>query len=294
VFGRNLDAALDLGEPMDVLSRTVKGDRDPGEFFAQFGGHDELGTHREVGRYHVSVLDDHDMISRNPKARFSAGNGTPARFEQAAHAVGMQLTTLGMPCIYYGTEQGFDGSEAYHDTGIEPRGGDGKIPFADRYVREAMFGAGFGAFGTTGCHFFDPDHPTYLRIAAIARVVGARDRTGMALRRGRQYPREVRFLAGVGYQPPRQGELVAWSRVMFDREVVVALNSNGIGARGGDVTVDRTLNPPGRSLTVLYRSDWSDAQLRTPPAGQVVPVTDDNGRSIVRIDLPPAGMAILA
>jgi glycosidase len=112
VFGRNLDAALDLGGPMDVLTNAVKGFGDPLDFFAQFGGHDELGTHREVGRYHVSVLDDHDMINRNPKARFAAGNDAASRYAQTAHAVGMQLATLGIPCIYYGTEQALDGSEA--------------------------------------------------------------------------------------------------------------------------------------------------------------------------------------
>jgi glycosidase len=294
VFGRNLDAALDLGEPMDVLAATVKGLSAPSRFFAQFGGHDELGTHREVGRYHVSVLDDHDMINRHPKARFAAGNADPARYVQSAHAIGMQLTTLGIPCIYYGSEQAFDGSEAYHDLSIEGAGSDGKIPFRDRYIREAMFGGAFGAFGTSGCDFFDRDHPTYLRIAAIARVVTRRDPTGMALRRGRQYPREVRFLADGGYQPPRQGEIVAWSRIMFDREVLVVLNTHGGEARGGDVTVDHRLHPPGSTMSVLYRSDWSDAQLRNPPTGETVAVGDDAGRSTVRVDLPAAGMAILA
>ena len=61
------------------------------------------------------------------------------------------------------TEQALDGSEAYHNFDIEPR------RYAeDRYVREAMFGGAFGAFGTEGCHFFDRNHPAYLRIAAIA------------------------------------------------------------------------------------------------------------------------------
>jgi hypothetical protein len=73
----------------------------------------------------------------------------------------------------------------------------------------------------------------------------------------------------------------------------VALNTHGAAARGGDVTVDRTLHPPGTLLTVLYRSDRSDAELRTPPAGQTVAVTDDNGRSVIRVDLPAAGMVIL-
>jgi glycosidase len=245
-----------------------------------------------VGRYHVSMMDDHDLISRSPKARFSAGNGGATRHHQAAHAVGLQLTTLGIPCIYYGTEQAFDGSERDHNETIQPRGQDGKIPDGDRYVREAMFGATFGAFRTTGCHFFDPDHPTYLRIAAIARVVNRQDRVGMALRRGRQYPREVNF--GQGYVPPRQGELVAWSRLLFDQEVVVALNTHGAEPRGASVTVDRALHSPGRRVTVLYRSDWTDAQLKAAPDDQTIEVRDDGGRSVVRIDLPPAGMTILA
>jgi glycosidase len=292
VFGRNLDAALDLGAPMDILSRTVKGLGDPKAFFGQFGGRDALGSHREVGRYHVSMIDDHDLIEREPKARFSAGNDTESHHLQAAHAVGMQLTTLGIPCIYYGTEQGFDGSEGYHDLSVEPRGGDGKIPFRDRYLREAMFGGTFGAFATSACHFFDPDHPTYLRIAAIARVVEEPGRIGMALRRGRQYARDVKVFSI--YQGPQQGELIAWSRLLFDQEVVMALNTNGAAARGGLVTVDRELHPSGRRLFVRYHSHWSDGQLRTPPRSEAAQVIDDGGRSAVRVGLPPAGMIILA
>ena len=49
------------------------------------------------------------------------------------------IATLGMPCIYYGTDQAFDGYEGYHDTNIEALGQDGKIPFQDRYIRESMF-----------------------------------------------------------------------------------------------------------------------------------------------------------
>ncbi len=269
---------------MDVLTGLAKGQADPRTFFGQFGGHDAIGSHREVGRYHVSVLDDHDMIDRNPKRRFSAENTAAARYEQVAHAVGVQLTTLGIPCIYYGTEQAFDGYEGYH--------GEGRIPFWDRYVRESMFGGTFGAFGTAGCHFFDPQHPTYLRIAAIARLVNRGGKVGMALRRGRQYPRDVRF-GDEGYVPPRRAELVAWSRVLFDQEVVVVLNTHGAACRGADVTVDRTLHPPGSTMAILYRSDWTDAQLADPPSGLTADVRDDGGRATVRIDLLPAGMAIL-
>lgn len=290
IYGRNLDATLDLGAPSQTLIGFAKGLEDPNVFFSEFGGRDELGSHREIGRYHVSVLDDHDMVGR-AKMRFCAGDGIAARYEQVAYAIGIQLTTLGIPCIYYGTEQAFDGSEQNHDASIEPLQ-YGQTPFNDRYIRECMFGGRFGAFVTSGCHFFDSEHPTYLRVAAIARVVRRKDTVGMALRRGRQYPREVQF--GSGYVGPRAGEVVAWSRILFDREVVVAFNSNGTAARGAFVTVDRSLHPPGTMLDVLYRGDWTDAELKSAPSPQAMAVTDDGGRSVVRIDLPPAGMVILA
>jgi hypothetical protein len=47
-------------------------------------------------------------------------------------------------------------------------------------------------------------------------------------------------------------------------------------------------------MKVLYHSEWSDAGLRDPPQDQTAAVGNRDGRSTVRIDLPPAGMAILA
>jgi glycosidase len=290
LFGRNLDAALDIGGPATTIANVAKGLQEPTSYFAQFGGHDALGSHREVGRYHVSVLDDHDKVG-GEKARFSAGNHIPARYEQVAHAVGLQLTTLGIPCIYYGTEQAFDGTLRNHDAAIEALDREGNPAFADRYIREAMFGSAFGAFVTSGCHFFDEDHPSYLRIAAIARVVTRKDGVGMALRRGRQYPREVRFASS--FVLPPAGEIAAWSRILFDREVVVAINTHGTEARGAAVTLDSVLHPSGSSLEVFYRSDWTDPELKSAPTGRRVAVQGEAGRVFVRVDLPPAGMVVL-
>ncbi len=284
IFGRNIDAVLDIGVPAARLAGMVKGLVDPAEFFDEFTGHDVLGSHRETGRYHVSILDDHDMVGR-AKQRFATGVEIPSRYEQVAHAVGAQLTILGIPCIYYGTEQAFDGTDARGDPTVD--GG-----FEDRYIRESMFGRTFGAFETSGCHFFDVNHPSYLRIAAIARVRDRRDLVGLALRRGRQYPRETSFLDRP-FSTPGRGELVAWSRVLHHQEVLVALNTHGTDPRGADGTVDASLHPAGSTMTFLYRSDWSDEDLRNPPADQTVPVRHADGRAIVRIDLPPAGMAIL-
>jgi hypothetical protein len=168
----------------------------------------------------------------------------------------------------------------------------GNAPHADRYIRESMFGATFGAFQTAGCHFFNPQHPSYLRIGAIVRVRRRCDGVGLALRRGRQYLRETSFLDRP-FAVPHRGELIAWSRIQYDQEALVALNSHGTDHRGALVTVDASIHPPGSTMQVLYRSDWSDAALAHPPQ-QTAPVVSVGGRSCVRVDLPPAGMAIMA
>jgi hypothetical protein len=286
IFGRNIDAVLDIGGPAVSVANLVKGFAHPNEFFGQFGGHDAIGSHRETGRYHVSILDDHDMIGRG-KHRFAANNSSSTRYLQAAHAAGVLLTTLGIPCIYYGMEQALDGTQDRHDFTVEA-----KLEFEDRYIREAMFGGSFGAFETEGCHFFDEHHPTYARIAALARLRHGRNRIGLALRRGRQYLRETSFL-GRPFSVPGAGELVAWSRVLHDQEILVALNTHATEMRGAEVTLDRDLHPAGSTIRVLYHGDWSESELVLPPADQSLPVTDRQGRSVVRIDLSPAGMAVL-
>jgi hypothetical protein len=203
--------------------------------------------------------------------------------------VGIQLTSPGIPCIYYGTEQALDGNEEYHDYSIEAqRFGE------DRYVREDMFGGPFGAFQTTGCHFFNPEHPTYKRIAAIARVRNRPDAIGRTLRLGICFPRETSF-CGYPFRFPGAGELFAWSMVLPYREVVMVLNTNGLEERGAHITVDAKIHSPGTQLQVLYRADWSDHQLDNPPTDESFTVeATPEGRAYLNISLPPAGMLILA
>jgi hypothetical protein len=229
------------------------------------------------------------MSCRSHKERFAANNSTPHRYWQSAHAVAIQLTTPGIPCIYYGTEQAFDGSEGSHDYSIEPqRFGE------DRYIREDMFGGPFGAFETTGCHFFNLNHPTYLRIVAIAKLRNREDGIGRTLRMGVCYPRETTF-CGYPFCLPGAGELFAWSMVLAYQEVVMILNTNGIETRGADITIDETLHPLGSTLQVLYRADWSDEQLQQPPTDETVIVKHltTDGRAYITLSLPPAGMVIL-
>ncbi len=287
IFGLNLDVVIDVGEPTKKLAEMISGLQPPKEFFAQFDGHNSLGCHREIGRYHVSILDDHDMVGRNYKQRFAANNNTPEIYQQVAHAVGVQLTTLGIPCIYYGTEQAFDGTEYNHDFAIEP-----ELNSPDRYIRESMFGSTFGAFETSNCHFFNPNHPTYLRIAAIARIRNQENCIGKTLRRGRQYLRDTSFL-GRPFSIPENGELVAWSRILFNKEVLVILNTHNTESRAAEVNVDFLLHPPGSKMTFLYRGDWSIDELVNTPQNQIIEVQEREQKAIIEIFLPPAGMAIL-
>ena len=288
IFGRNLDAVLDIVVAPNRLPAVVKGLTHPNDFFGLYDENTVAGSYRQLGTYHVQVLDDHDMSSRPRKERFAAHSAqTPNLHQQAAHAVGMMLTMPGIPSIYYGTEQAFDGCQDYHDYALEP-----DHTFIDRYIRECMFGGKFGAFGTAGCHFFNPDHPTYLRIAAIARLRNRPDSIGKALRRGHHYLRETSYCDRPFVVPPA-GELIAWSQILYTTEVLMALNTHGLEQRGAWVTVDRSSHPIGAAMTMLYRSDWSDDQLRCPPQSETLLVQEHQGRAAVKIDLPPAGMVIL-
>jgi glycosidase len=195
----------------------------------------------------------------------------------------------GIPCIYYGTEQALDGSEDDHDYTVEPaRFGE------DRYVREAMFGGPFGAFRTTGCHFFNSRHPSYLRIAAISRIRNAETYNGRTLRLGLCYPREVALPGADHFAIADAGEICAWSRLLANHEVVMALNTHGIESRSAAVTVDARIHPPGSHLRVLYRADWSDPQLVDPPTDEFLEVRHTpDGRACVDVSLPPAGLIVL-
>jgi glycosidase len=288
IFGRNLDAVLDIAAAPNRLSTVAKGLAHPNEVFCLYDENTFAGSYRQLGIYHVQVLDDHDMCAHPRKERIAAhSESLPHRYEQVAHAIGVMLTLPGIPSIYYGTEQALDGSEDYHDYSIEP-----EQAYIDRYIRECMFGGKFGAYGTEGCHFFNPDHPTYLRIAAIARIRNRQDSIGKTLRRGHHYPRETSF-CDRPFAIPSAGEVIAWSQILYTTEVLMALNTHGLEQRGTFITIDRSLHPKDSTMTVLYRSDWSDDQLRHPPQAETLPVQEYQGRTAIRADLPPSGMVIL-
>lgn len=251
----SLDAALDF--PLYfVLEDVIKGFLNPWHLRDRYDRFRTLyADHGAAGQYFVTFLDNHDQMARAYR-RFMHRNPFP---RQAVLAMGYLLTSQGVPCLYYGTEQGFDG------------GGD-----SDRYVRECMFGGRWGAFETTGRHFFKLRHAIYRGIAEIA---GVRAREA-ALRYGRQYFREISG-NGVDFGHPIDGNCtLAFSRILDTTEIVVALNLSG-SPRNDYVTLDVHLSPVGATLVNLLR-----------PAMQLA-VERRGLRNAVRIPMEGHAMVIL-
>jgi glycosidase len=255
VLEQNLNAALDIGETRITLNRVAKGLESPNSYFNAFSGSQVFGTSRNLGRRHVSILDDHDHVF-GEKIRFSSESASE---HQVVAGVAIQLFTLGIPCIYAGTEQSLAGPEPAVRKFLPNWKG------SDRYLREAMFGPlhprrsgrdglngtldqtlpGFGPFGTAGQHCFDLNHGTYLRIAALASL----RQQYPVLRSGRQFRRPISFL-GKPFEVYDNGELMAWSRILDDEEALCVVNVNGNQSRGADVLVSAELSAPLGQLTV--------------------------------------------
>lgn len=309
VLGRNLDAALDIGDMRPTLHAVAKGLTHPRAYFDGFDtGNAVMGSHRNLGLRHVSILDDHDHVF-GAKIRFSSEAATE---QQVVAGVALQLFTLGIPCIYYGTEQSFAGPEASERKYLPGwNGGD----HADRYLREAMFGPlhprraglaglppegeadptlpGFGPFGTAGAHCFDPGFAIYRRIAALCAV----RRDFPVLRQGRQYLRPTSLFGGP-FLLRGPGELIAWSRLLSDEEALCVVNGHGTQSRGGDVLVDASLSAPGTTLTVIANTAQSagaaGGALSHPVASRLPVKRLDNGTAFVEIrNLPPSEVLVL-
>jgi len=263
-----VDAALDF--PLFYrLPSVAKGLAAPAEVVEVFAHRKRvqrqiLTSHGEAGRYFVTFLDNHDQRAR---FRFAPGP-EPASFDdQVPLGVGLLMTLQGIPCLYYGTEQGLRGVGSDID------------------VREALWGKP-GAF--------DPAHPLYRAIADLARVRAEQ----AALRYGRQYFRPLsgdgahfgvsRFSPGV----------LAFSRLLNDREVVVVANCDTRNGWAGLVLVDATLHAPGRRFDVLHGT-------AAPPTGTVeaipagVTIDEPDGSrthgpaAAVRVALGPMALLIL-
>lgn len=316
ILQRNLSAALDIGNARVSLNNVAKGLVPGGDYLNLFiENSDDFGSHRSLGNRHVSILDDHDHVS-GEKIRFSAEilDDSPVKDYQVVVATALQLFTLGIPCIYYGTEQAFAGPAQSQQQFIRAEGWKDSNNFGDRYLRETMFGAehpranfkedlttqvkekdttlpGFGAFGTAGKHCFDQSSPAYVRIAHLSRIRAE----NLILRVGRQYPRHIR-LPGTGFEFPPAGELVAWSRLLDNQEAICIVNPNGTATRGGDVVVSRELWSPGTEFTVIANTAHIAFGSSSHPLESIVIVkgAKANEPAFIEIrDVPPAEVLVL-
>lgn len=299
IAGRNLNACLDIGEQRETICNVGKGLQSGSDFFAGFNPFDPgMGSHRNWGSQHLSMSNEHDHVL-GAKIRLAADASND---HQGAAVAALQLFSLGIPCLYYGIEQGLaGGAEPGERRWLNNWGGH------DCLLRETMFGpehpraagwdgtqkkldqtVGFGPHGTVGWHVFNPGHPTYTRIAQLAQV----RQQFKALQRGRQYQREISYLnypfafAGVG-------QLVAWSRVFDDQEVLIVINPHGVERRGGRVVVDKRLS--GEGLQVVANTDpTAPANMK---AGAQVGLDTWDVWNYVRLDqwlLGPSEVMVLA
>lgn len=265
-----VDAVLGIDDVQDKLEFLAKGFRSPTDYFDLF--RNSLLVRKDSHVWFrdkvVTMTDDHDQIRKGQnKARFCA---TDRGKDLLIAMLGLNTCTMGISCIYYGTEQAFDGQG----------GGDG----SDRYIRESMFGGKFGAFRSKDRHFFDEQTPAYRE---LSKILGLRAREP-ALRRGRQFLRQISG-DGLNFGLPQMinGQIrsvVPWSRIFVDQEVVCAMNTDPDSSRSAWVTIDDSLHKIGDKLTCNYSSD----------AGQIggtVTAEARNGKA-VQLTVPKGGFVV--
>lgn len=245
-----VDAALDF--PLFfTLPSVAKGQAAPASVANMFQHRRQveanvITSHGEAGAFFVTFLDNHDQTQRfcyrDPN--------DPHRYDpQVTLGLGCLLALQGIPCIYYGTEQGLAGA-------VDANGSD-----AD--VREALWGKNWP-------NAFDRSHPFYQTLQRLSAVRAAQP----ALRYGRQYFRPI---SGdhieFGISPYPQGVL-AFARVLSDQEVLVVANTNPDAGWDGDALVDFALNQPGTPCELLFSN--RDGASRGPD-----PVAERSGSGLI-------------
>lgn len=221
-----VDAALDF--PLFFkLPSVAKGYMAPTELAAMFERRKkvqrtQISSHGEASQFFVTFLDNHDMGNRfRPQ-----DNGNPARADaQMVLGLSCLYTLQGIPCLYYGTEQGLSGA------------GNG----GPEVVREALWGKP---------NAFDHHHLGYETVQRLSEL----RMSHAVLRYGRQYFRPSSGDgASFGLGPWPQG-IVAYSRILSDQEMIVIANTNTEQTWSGEVLVDYALNPPDKRFRCVYRT----------------------------------------
>ena len=182
-----------------------------------------VSSHGDAGSHYLPFLD-HDFNERFHYSPFAG---------QTKVALTCLMTLQGIPCIYYGTEQGLDGR------------GDRR-----EYVREALWGKP---------NAFSDDHEIYQLIRRLSELRNQKP----ALRYGRQY---FRPCSGNGIDfgfSPYKGGILAYSRILNDREVLIVANNSVDQESTVHVLVDANLNPSGRLWEIAFSTKDRTGQSTT-------------------------------
>ncbi|CAG5017863.1 Alpha-amylase [Dyadobacter sp. CECT 9275] len=207
----------------------------------------------EFGEFLVTFIDNHDQLGQVIKRRF----GKETSENQVIAGIGFLLCALGTPCIYYGTEQGFDGSGE-----------------KDFNVREAMF-----SLEDPKVNALNKSCRIYQQIAALARL----RKENAALRFGRMYMRKLSVDGKNFMLPTFEKCLLAFSRVLYDEEIVVAYNSSQDEYDEEYIRVDPLLNPQGSSLNFIYGQHGSVNVL----------LNEEGNKHFIKLKLEPGQFVVL-
>lgn len=190
-----------------------------------------LSSHGDVGAYFVTFLENHDL-----NHRFAAS----CHPNQVTLALTCLYTLQGIPCLYYGMEQGMNAS------------GDCR-----EYVRECLW-------RDSMVFKQNPQHAYYQTIKALSVLRNQHP----ALRYGRQYFRQLTGNnADFGYSE-YCGGVLAYSRILNDTEVLIVANTSKTQTVTVNVVVDRKLSLRPGGFELLFSNLGSSAA--TPPAPVVV------------------------
>ena len=245
-----VDAAIDFPMRKRLVS-VCKGFTPPGDLADHFDYRRRIlkttvSSHGDASGYYITFLDNHDVHERFHNAQYP---------DQTGMALTLLMSMQGIPCIYYGTEQGLDG----HGDRCE-------------YVREALWGKPDA---------FSSNHELYKTIQGL-KTLRARQ---PALRYGRQYFRPCSGNGtDFGYSP-YCGGVVSLSRILNDCEILIVANTNTRQKATVYVVVDGNLNPDGRNWSVLFST-------RQHPAAPGSTTTHGDCRTI-QVTLEPMEAQVL-
>ena len=221
-----VDAALDY--PLfSSLKPAIKGFSPPSGVVEMYQARkvaeqDVLSSHGDATRYFVTFLDNHDMKER---IRYVDPTDEHRYDDQVTMGLACLYSLPGIPCLYYGTEQGL------HGHGSDPA------------VREALWG-GPG---------FDSNHPVYRAIQTIA----AKRSATPTIRYGRIYMRPVSGDGQTFGISRIAGGVLAFARILADDEVTVIANTSTSQGQSVAAVVDAELSAQTKASSLLYSNKTS-------------------------------------